>query len=312
VSGGARRTTWKALMAAWHPGILILLCHAGVLSAAALNTLDPTLTSSVLDQVTVTATRNPTSTFEYPGMVDVLGQNAIDAAIPSTISDLIENMPNVQFAGGPRRTGESPTVRGLGGQDVLILIDGVRQGWTSGHDGRFFLDPALLSSLEVVRGPASALYGSGALGGVMAFRTADASDFLAPGQTAGARLALGYQGVDDEFSRTTTGFAHVSDFDVIGSIGQRASGDIRLGSGASLAADDDIVTGFAKIGYSRDETFSAQVSYQRFKNDAVEPDDGQGLTTGAPIDKTIDTQQYSGLITWKPASAPFVNLHVNP
>ncbi|MEJ0042658.1 MAG: TonB-dependent receptor plug domain-containing protein [Rhizomicrobium sp.] len=133
---------------------------------------------ALVETVTVTATRNPTSTMDYPGMVDVLGPDEIAASIPSTISDLVDNMPNVQFVGGPRRTGESPNIRGLGGQDVLILVDGVRQSWTSGHDGRFFLDPALLASVEVVRGPASALYGSGALGGVLAFRTADASDLL--------------------------------------------------------------------------------------------------------------------------------------
>ncbi len=89
--------------------------------------------------------------------------------------------------------------------------------------------------VEVVRGPNSALYGSGALGGVMAFRTTDASDLLSPGQTSGARVSLGYQGVDNEFLRAATGFTHVGSFDFIGSIGQRTAGDIKLGSGADLA-----------------------------------------------------------------------------
>ncbi len=267
---------------------------------------------ALVETVTVTATRNPTSTMDYPGMVDVLGPDEIAASIPSTISDLVDNMPNVQFVGGPRRTGESPNIRGLGGQDVLILVDGVRQSWTSGHDGRFFLDPALLASVEVVRGPASALYGSGALGGVLAFRTADASDLLAPGETAGARVAFGYQDVNDEFLRAATGYTHVGNFDFVGSIGERSSGDIKLGSGASLAADDDIVTGFAKAGYDFGDGLTAKVTYQGFKNDAVEPDDGQGLTTGAPVDKTIISQQISGEIDWKPAAAGFVDLHLTP
>lgn len=264
------------------------------------------------ETVTISATRNPTSAQDYAGMVDVLSSDDISAAIPSTISDLVKTMPNVQFVGGPRRTGESPTIRGLGGEDVLILIDGVRQSWTSGHDGRFFLDPALLSSMEVVRGPASALYGSGALGGVMAFRTADASDFLAPGQTFGARGALGYQDVNGEFLRTVSGFTHVGQFDFIGSLGQRSSGDIRLGSGADLPADDDILTGFAKAGYDFDDGLSAKVSYQGFRNEAVEPADGSGLSTGAPVNKTVVSQQISGQIGWKPAALGFVHLHFTP
>src|SRR5580658_9196861 len=97
-----------------------------------------------VETVTVTATRNPTSAATFPGMVDVRDYDEIQADIPSTVSDLFYGMPNVQFVGGPRRTGESPSIRGLGGQDVLVLVDGVRQSWTSGHDGQFFLDPSLL------------------------------------------------------------------------------------------------------------------------------------------------------------------------
>ncbi len=221
-------------------------------------------------------------------------------------------MPNVQFVGGPRRTGESPSIRGLGGQDVLTLIDGVRQSWTSRHDGQFFLDPSLLAGLDVVRGPNSALYGSGALGGVVAFRTIDASDLLDSGETAGVRVGLGYQGVNSEFQRTAMGFARIDDLDFIGSIGQRSSGDIKLGSGATLAADDDITTGFAKVGYAFGAGLTVTLSYQGYKDDAVEPDDGQGVFDGAPVDKRITGEKFSGQIAWKPADTDLIDLRVVP
>ncbi|MEI9991976.1 MAG: TonB-dependent receptor [Rhizomicrobium sp.] len=265
-----------------------------------------------VETVTVTGTRNPTAVATFPGMVDVRDYNEIQADIPSTVSDLFYGMPNVQFVGGPRRTGESPSIRGLGGQDVLVLVDGVRQSWTSGHDGQFFLDPSLLAGVDVVRGPNSSLYGSGALGGVIAFRTVDASDLLGAGLTAGVRVALGYQGVDDEFLRMATGFTHIGDLDVIGSIGERSSGNIKLGSGASLAADDDVVTGFGKIGYDFGDGLSVKVSYQGYQDDAVEPDDGQGVSTGAPIDKRVTNQQVSGEIDWKPSGTDLVDLHLTP
>lgn len=265
-----------------------------------------------IEKVTVVGTKNPRSAQTYPGQVDVLNQDQIEATVPSTVSDLVKDMPNVEFDGGPRRTGETPSIRGLGGQDVLILIDGVRQSWTSGHDGRFFLDPNLLVGVEVVKGPASALYGSGPLGGVMAFRTANASDLLNPGATAGLRATLGYQDVNDEFLYGLTGFTHQGDFDIIANIAQRASGDIKLGSGFDLTADDDLVTGFAKFGFSPNEEFSAQISYQAFRNDAVEPDNGQGVSTGVPFNKTVEMDQIAGHFTWKPASASFINMNFVP
>jgi hemoglobin/transferrin/lactoferrin receptor protein len=263
------------------------------------------------ETVTITGTRNPTSAFDYPGMVDVLDLDDILSSVPSTIGDLVQDMPNVQFGGGPRRTGEDPNIRGFTGQDVLILVDGVRQSWASMHDGRFFLDPSLLAGVEVLRGPASALYGSGALGGVLAFRTANASDFLGDGETAGARVSLGYQGVNDEFLRNLTAYTQVGNFDLIGSIGERTSGDIKLGSGDELPADDDIVTGFAKASYSSDE-FNAAISYQGFRNDVIEPDNGQGVGTGPTVDKAVKSEQVAGHFEWTPAGAPFIALHFTP
>jgi hemoglobin/transferrin/lactoferrin receptor protein len=286
----------------------ISLAHAGEASQAAPAADAP----QSIEKVTVVGTKNPRSAQTYPGQVDVLNQDQIQQSIPSKVSDLVKDMPNVEFDGGPRRTGETPTIRGLGGQDVLVLIDGVRQSWASGHEGRFFLDPDLLVGVEVVKGPASALYGSGALGGVMAFRTANASDLLDPGMTSGLRVTLGYQDVNDEFLRGLTGFTHQADFDIVANIGERTSGDIKLGSGFDLQADDDVVTGFAKFGYTPSEEFSAQISFQGFRNDAVEPDNAQGVSTGSPVDKMVEMDQFAGHFTWKPASASFISMNFVP
>ena len=55
----------------------------------------------------------------------------------------------------------------LGAAETALLLDGARQNYNSGHDGVFFIDPAMLVGVEAVRGPASAIYGSGASGGVV-------------------------------------------------------------------------------------------------------------------------------------------------
>src|SRR3546814_1100075 len=117
--------------------------------------------------------------------------------------DLLRDMPGVELDGGPRITAVQPSIRGMGGERVLIRIDGARQNFESGHRGRVFLDPEVLERVDVLRGPASTLYGSGAIGGVIDFTTRDASHFLEPGETFGARVGTGYQ------SNGEIGRAHV-------------------------------------------------------------------------------------------------------
>ncbi len=133
-----------------------------------------------LGPISVTATRNPMAPFDYPGMVSVVDGETIRERQPSSLDDVLGSIPNVEFTGGPRRTGEVPSIRGFDGADLVITLDGARQHFLSGHDGRVFVDPSLLRAAEVVRGPSSALYGSGGTGGVIALRTLRARDLLGP------------------------------------------------------------------------------------------------------------------------------------
>ncbi|WP_431312111.1 TonB-dependent receptor plug domain-containing protein [Shewanella glacialipiscicola] len=52
-------------------------------------------------------------------------------------------LPNVTLTGGPREQVQGVNIRGLGGNRVLQLIDGVRQNFESGHRPTYFLDPSL-------------------------------------------------------------------------------------------------------------------------------------------------------------------------
>src|SRR3546814_2172248 len=56
-----------------------------------------------LDTISVTATRNPIETFEYPGMVTVIGPQELQTLQPSSPDDILRFVPNVEFLGGPRR-----------------------------------------------------------------------------------------------------------------------------------------------------------------------------------------------------------------
>ncbi|MEC9340989.1 MAG: TonB-dependent receptor, partial [Pseudomonadota bacterium] len=252
--------------------------------------------------VTITATRNPVKTFEYPGMVSVIGGEEILRRQASTPDDLLQFVPNVEFTGGPRRTGEVPSIRGFSGPDVIVTFDGARQNFGSAHDGRFFIDPGLLRQVEVLRGPASSLYGSGGTGGVIELRTVNAADLLAPDQTIGLDVAAGNQTVNNDSAATITAYGKPRPaVDLLASVTKRDSDDIDLGGGGTLRpSEDDILAALLKAGFALSTHQSLETAFTGFSNDAREPNNGQGLGDDARADKQI----RSG--TWR-ATYEYVN-----
>lgn len=266
------------------------------------------------ETITVYGTSNPLPVFDYPGQVTVVDREALETIAPSAVSDLLRDVPGLDFTGGPRRTGELPSIRGLSGQNVLILLDGARQSFTSAHDGRFFVDPDLIGTAEVVRGPASALYGSGAVGGVLAFESVDAADLLREGETWGARTRVGYQSVNEEGQASVTAFTRQGAFDGLASFGIRQSGDIELASGADLPSDDDTQTALVKGSYELTDALVIDGSWQRFTNSAIEPNNGQGTAgTGDGIldrnvEKDITTDTFRLGLNFNPVANDWLDV----
>lgn len=265
-----------------------------------------------LETVSVTATRNPIDAFEYPGMVSVINREEILRRQPSTADDILKWVPNVEFYGGPRRTGEVPSIRGFEGPEVIVTLDGARQNFEAGHDSGLFVDPSLLREVEVLRGSASSLYGSGGMGGVIALRTVRADDFLAPDETAGVRVGAGYQSVNREKHEVVTAYGKPTDgLDLVGSVTKRDSGSIELGGGGKLdRTDDDIISGLAKAGYQFADHHHIEGSFQRFDNDAEEPNNAQGAGGDNMVDKDIQSDNWRVSYSYDDPANQLVNLDV--
>jgi hemoglobin/transferrin/lactoferrin receptor protein len=102
-------------------------------------------------------------------------------------------------------------IRGIEGNRVLLEVDNVRmpESFAIGsfsNATRDGIDVDLLKRVDIVRGSASSLYGSNAIGGVVAFTTKDPADVLAGDQSLGGSIKLGY-GEDDESVAGTATFA---------------------------------------------------------------------------------------------------------
>src|SRR4029434_10067071 len=108
------------------------------------------------------------SQFESFQATDVLGGQELTKELQGTLGATIENQPGIalrSFGPGPAR----PVVRGLDGDRVLIVEDGLRMGDLSSQSGDHGVNvnPASASTIEVVRGPATLLYGANAIGGLV-------------------------------------------------------------------------------------------------------------------------------------------------
>ncbi len=130
---------------------------------------DTTSNPVSLGPVVVTATRSERSTFDAPQPVTVLDSRLFRQRLPNGVADLFRDFAGLDASGvGPNQ--RRPEIRGMRGQRILMLHDGLRLN-NSRRQQDFGELPALASGgldrVEVVRGPSSVLYGSDAIGGVI-------------------------------------------------------------------------------------------------------------------------------------------------
>lgn len=225
-----------------------------------------------LDPITVTATRGSARVSGVPGHVSVVEAEDLDVKVAQSVDDVLRGLPNVTTVGGPRGQAELPQIRGLGADRIIFRVDGARQDFTSGHKGRLFLDPALLSRVEVVRGPGSALYGSGALGGVVSFETKDAVDLLRSGETVGARLAPRYLSGNGEWGGSASVYGRPGTIDFVAAASVRSADDIELGTGGRLPFSGyDTRGALGKLGWTPSPSSRLELSYDRFDETSTTP-----------------------------------------
>lgn len=266
------------------------------------------------DVIIVEATKTKIDAFDYPGLVSSLDMETLDLLRPADLDDLLRDIPGLDIAGGPRRTGQTLALRGQGRENTTLLLDGSRQNFTSAHDGVLFVDPALLVGVETVRGSSSALYGSGASGGVIAFQTASAQDLLDAGDTWGFNLGAGLSSVSEEVRTSASLYGQTGRFDGLVSVSQRSSSDIRLASGDDLPAEDELFSSLVKVGADLGDGLRGELSWQRYEGEATEPNNGQGLAVADPlnllVDKDITSDNLALTVNLTPPSVSWLDLDV--
>lgn len=131
----------------------------------------PEPTAGRLPAVVVTASRLATSVDRVPASVSVVTRREIDRNAWTTLPEALRSLPGatVVSSGGPGAN-TSVFMRGNNSDHVLVLLDGMPINDPAAAAGAFNFGDDLLGGLdriEIVRGPASSLYGSNAIGGVV-------------------------------------------------------------------------------------------------------------------------------------------------
>lgn len=142
-------------------------------------------------RITVTGTRTPREVDDLPATVTVFDMDDLEFYQIEGLGDLLRYEPGVSAGGALQRYGtQSVNIRGIEGNRILFQLDGIRlpdqfsfggappRGFRVGRGD--YVDFSTLQAVEVLRGPASTLYGSDALGGVISFRSLQPSDLLGP------------------------------------------------------------------------------------------------------------------------------------
>ena len=155
-----------------------------------------------LETMTVVGTRTERDAAEVAATITVIDADRIERELARNIADLVRFEPGVSVGGTGSRFGLTGfNIRGMDGNRVLTLIDGVRvpEEFSFGpflSSRRDFVDVDGLSRAEIARGPISALWGSDAIGGVVAFTTLQPHDYLAPERPFHGGVKLGYASAD--------------------------------------------------------------------------------------------------------------------
>jgi len=167
-----------------------------------------------LKEIVVTATRSAAGANTIPTTVTRVDRAQLDRSVPTDESDLFKGESDIAFARDLRRHGATRVnIRGIEDNRVVSMVDGVRLGdyYNGGGPTNFTQSasptamPDFLKRVEIVRGAASSLYGSDAIGGVVGYLTLDPADLLLDGANSGFRLRGAYTGANGGLNQTVLG-----------------------------------------------------------------------------------------------------------
>ena len=222
------------------------------------------------ERITVAATHTERSALEVPGEVSVVGRRELDQMQARSLEDAFRYLPGVEMTDSPRRLGQTVNIRGFDERRVLTIKDGARVSqYNSAHKGTGFFDIEDVQTVEVVKGSSSALYGSGAIGGVVSVTTRDPGELLNPGHAIGGSLRTSYSSAYGDamvtprlYGQSRSGMGWMLSY-----TGRRNDGNVKLAGDASelTRAEEDVDNYVARVTTPLGDRSALRLSFDQYR-----------------------------------------------
>jgi len=218
------------------------------------------------EEVTVTALPFVVSPLESPRSVDTIDQAQIRSAGSSSIGEALERVPGVANIGVGDALG-TPVIRGLSENRIRVMNDGVPtnyQQWSSRHSPN--IEPMLAERIEVVRGPASVMWGPDAMGGVINIIRPPLPSAANGKTTFNGDVGVGYYNNNDQGQAQAALEGAYGAFGWRVGVVRRDAGELTTPEGTLENTDYSQTNATASVGFTG-EWGSARLRWHRWDND---------------------------------------------
>ena len=219
-----------------------------------------------IEELTITATRQDRTIQNVAGTISLVTIENIEKEMVDDLDDVVRYQPGVSMGNNSRGGNQGFTIRGIGGNRVLHVIDGVRSSDIYYGNGKDTFEMDNLQGIQIIRGPASVLYGADAMGGAVVFQTKTSRDYVGSdsGTYFGARTSA--SDADDQIKAgATTAFQNGS-FGLIAQITQRDFSEHEVnGTGSVNPHDGETQGGLIKAFWDISANQSLAISFESFE-----------------------------------------------
>lgn len=228
--------------------------------------------AEVQEDIQVNATKLQTSLSNIPASIGLIQSEDIENMQAQNLDELLALIPGVNANESPRSSGQRIQIRGINSSKIIVLIDGARQNFRNSHNSGLLVNQDLIKKVEVMKGPSSSLYGSGAVGGLVSFETKSASDFLKENETVGAILKGSFRTANNLHRENIMAFGTFNDFEILSSISYSHAQNIKTGDGNKLEySGSEEKSAFIKLENTENSKHHIQLSYENMNTEAKEP-----------------------------------------
>ncbi|SFQ28131.1 hemoglobin/transferrin/lactoferrin receptor protein [Nitratireductor indicus] len=284
---------------------------------SATNTAEKTGRVTLLDRLTISATWVDEAAIDALAAESHVDREELERIQPNTAADVFRSVPGVAASMNGDDPATAINIRGMQQYGrVVVTLDGARQDyWRVGHgSGSFYVEPELLKEVTVIRGPVSNTFGTGGIGGVVAFETMDARDFLKSNERWALSEKLSYETNGKGFLTSTTGAYRFTDnFDVIGNLVYRDLDAYKDGNGDTVPwTENSVLSGYLKgsFRFAEDQELKLGMVQQKY-NDFITGSSGSPSASLSRYDADTVNRTYTASYTYNPAGNDLIDFGID-